>query len=260
MIEQTLLQFKNIGDKKLKKLLRAGYDSWDKVLCNIDTIPLESNQKKYLVTQIQQWKEKLVQRDLSFLVNNLRGVDKWTVLHDFFTEASYFDIETDGLGHDCRITVIVCLHKGKLHKFVRDENLNDFIHVLENVQLMVSFNGLSFDAPVVNRHFQLKEFPVPHIDLRWICFQKNLRGGLKSIEKQLQIQRPESLQDVGGAQAVLLWNEWENNYNQDARNKLVQYCAADVVALKLVSAKILKMYDKDVDANDAWELWRSIEN
>ncbi|MCB1192441.1 MAG: ribonuclease H-like domain-containing protein [Leptospiraceae bacterium] len=246
MIEEAFLHFKRVGKKTLERLKGYGIQNWYDVLKLQNTNVISKNLVNSLVEEIHFYLDVLETENISCLVNNFKGEDKWRILGRYFDRLSYFDIETDGLGYDSRITLIVCYHKGRLYEFVRHENLEGFLDLLNDIELLVSFNGQSFDVPWVRHAFHIPELPCPHIDLRWVCKKIGLEGGLKSIEWDLGIQRPSDLIGVGGYEAVLLWDRWERWNDVEAKRKLIRYCSADVLSLQIVTAKVLKLQGLEV--------------
>ena len=130
---------------------------------------------------------------------------------------------------------------------------------LQELKLIVSFNGTSFDVPVVMQNFRIHEFPVPHLDLRWICYHEGIRGGLKEIEKILNIKRPADLSGVDGMEAVLLWERWVRLNEQSSLEKLIKYCSADVLSLVKLSEKILSKKLKNFTAIDDGKIWELLD-
>ena len=169
--------------------------------------------------------------DIQYFVETFHSQDKWRILSQYLDRCSYFDIETTGLEYDDTITLIVCWHRGKLHTFVEHENLDDFLDLLDDVELLVSFNGSTFDVPRVLDGFHIPELPCPHVDLRWPCYYADLPGGLKQITSHLGLERPADLQDADGSLAVELWSQWQLQKNAEARELLIRYCAADVLLM-----------------------------
>ena len=51
--------------------------------------------------------------------------------------------------------------------------------------LVVTFNGTSFDLPFIRRAFPNISLPAVHIDLRFVMRRLGYRGGLKKIEKEI---------------------------------------------------------------------------
>ena len=69
------------------------------------------------------------------------------------------------------------------------------------------------------------------------CWQKNLYGGLKSVERQLGVER--RLVDMNGWEAVRLWWKYVESFDLDALDRLLEYNKEDVVNLKTLKAKLL---------------------
>ena len=109
------------------------------------------------------------------------------------------------------------------------------------------------------RTYHIPEFPCPHIDLRWQCYHQEHKGGLKQIEHTQNINRPEDLQGVDGAEAVWLWFRWKQYQDQKARERLLRYCAADVLTLQLVCASLLRNLDVTVETPGHEDLWALLD-
>jgi hypothetical protein len=62
------------------------------------------------------------------------------------------------------------------------------------------------------------------------CWQKNLFGGLKAVERQLRIDR--KLKGVSGYDAIWLWWRYQNHNDEMALKKLLEYNREDLVNLK----------------------------
>lgn len=200
--------------------------------------------------------DALHNNDIHFLVKNFSPSNHWRILEEYFKEISYFDVETTGLTrYDSVITVIVCFHKGRLYTYLRGENLNEFLDLLEDVALLASYNGNSFDLPFVLDSFHIPELPCPHIDLRWVCYHADLKGGLKAIEAKCGINRPVDLIGIDGFEAVYLWNKWLNEKDSDAKKKLIRYCQADVISLIYILQKTLSRYGVKNSPEDTINLY-----
>lgn len=173
--------------------------------------------------------------EIRYFTDRFASQDKWRILSHFLDQASYFDIETVGLEYNAAITVICCWHEGQLHTFVEHENLDDFLELLDEISLLVSFNGSSFDVPRLLDTFHIPELPCAHLDMRWTCFHQGLTGGLKEIADRAGIVRPMDLQSADGELAVRLWFDWRNRQNRAARELLIRYCASDVLMLIMLA-------------------------
>lgn len=255
MIRQAFQHFRGIGAERLRRLQEAGIRDWDELAAFTDNLSLGDTGRARLRAEIEQCDRAIAERNMHYLVESFGGSDQWRILAHFFPSASYFDIETSGLDLDSHVTVVSCYHRDRVYNFVHGENMEAFLDLLEDVELLVSFNGASFDVPQILKLYHIPDLPCAHIDLRWLCYHAAMPGGLKSIEKRLGINRPRDLQGVDGEEAVWLWRLWENQGQEKARQQLLRYCSADSVSLKLLSAKLLSMNDVQVECPAPDELW-----
>ena len=109
-----------------------------------------------------------------------------------------------------------------------------FLELLDDVTLLATFNGSSFDVPRILDAFHIPELPCPHVDLRWMCHHQGWKGGLKDIAEALGITRPADLVQADGALAIRLWHLWTGRRDRPAREQLLRYCGADVLLLLML--------------------------
>jgi hypothetical protein len=69
------------------------------------------------------------------------------------------------------------------------------------------------------------------------CWRRNLYGGLKRVERKLDIKR--SLAEIDGYEAVRLWWRYVNDDNEDALRTLLEYNKEDVLNLKTLRERLL---------------------
>lgn len=115
---------------------------------------------------------------------------------------------------------------------VNDLNLYES---LAGVATIVTFNGSSFDLPMIRKRLlaDLKaEFD--HRDLLYVCRRKGLRGGLKVVEQILGIGRATA--GISGWDAPRLWHRYEAYNDQSALATLLAYNIEDVVNLATLEA------------------------
>lgn len=236
---------------RLKQLHALGVRTWNDVVQNPKGVP--STLRPALVDECDRCLQALSVGDIHYLVERLAPTDKWRILAHLLEQTSYFDIETQGLECDAPITVIACWHKGQLHNFVEHENLDEFLTLLDDVTLLASFNGSSFDVPRVLDNFHIPRLPCPHLDLRWLCYHQGLRGSLKRITARLGIDRPSDLEATDGALAIHLWHAWVAKQDLAAREHLLRYCAADVLLLVMLAQKLV---DRSIISHD--DLWAQL--
>ncbi len=106
---------------------------------------------------------------------------------------------------------------------------------LEGVTTLVTFNGSSFDLPVIRKRLYAdlkKEFA--HHDLLYICRRQGLHGGLKIVEQRLGIQRESA--GISGWDAPRLWHRYTTYSDQAALETLLCYNREDVVNLAVLEA------------------------
>lgn len=255
VIEQTFLHAPGVGPMTEAKIKEQGYSNWRSVLQQPEALPLGPRTRASLLQALVHSQQALAQNDITYFIEHFAVKEQWRILAAYFDRISYFDIETSGLSFDAYVTCVACYHQGQLYRFVRGENLDDFLDLLEEVDLLVSFNGSSFDIPQLLHTWHIPEFPCPHVDLRWQCYHDQLTGGLKQVETELGIMRPEDLQGVDGAEAVWLWLRWQQYADHAAREKLLRYCAADVLTLQMVTSALLRTKGVAVQGPSPEELW-----
>ncbi len=155
---------------------------------------------------------------------------------------AYLDIETTGLSCYSRITVVgVYLENGSDGRFlqlvgdgVAPENL---LKALDGADSLFTYNGTSFDLRLIKANLGVDLAQrLRHYDLMYDCWQNNLYGGLKAVEKQLGL--PRKLKDMNGYQAVLLWQRYQRYEDYDALAKLLEYNKEDVLNLKYLKNKL----------------------
>jgi len=239
LIDQTFLHCPGIGPKTDRRLKKLGFLNWQECLDRSSDLPFSTSGTEKFLAAIRESLRALEKQDLTFLSTHLPPSEHWRILSRYFTDATFFDIETTGLSHyDSMTTVIAAYHQGQLHTFVYGENLDEFLQLVDKSTLLVTFNGNSYDIPFLENSFNIPTIGCPYIDLRWICYHQGYRGGLKAIEKQLGVSRPKEIQDVDGYEAVLLFERWQRGAT-DARDKLICYCQSDVLATYLTAGRLL---------------------
>ena len=224
---------------------------WGDIISRPHCIPLGPRSQERLLLETTESLEALEADNISYFAERFSTSEQWRVLAKYFPRASFLDTETTGLSiYREKITTAACYHRGKMHVFMRNENLKDLLALLEEVELLISFNGKSFDVHFVLNEFNIPSLPCPHIDLRWICYHSGLRKGLKEIERHCGIKRRTEIENVDGYEAVLLWNDWISNKKVASRERLLQYCKADVVALVQISREVLARNKVSVNIPD----------
>lgn len=237
--ENSFIHIPGIGEKTEKKYWKQGLTHWDHVkdsgkLSDSKKQELEKAEKNLEVGNSIYFKEKFPSQSL------------WRIYENFSEQACFFDIETTGLSPERNKTTTVSFYQaGESKTLIRGQDLTKerLEEELFESKLLVSFNGKRFDAPFLEKNFDLN-IQTPHIDLMYPAKRIGLSGGLKKIEKQLQIQR--ELEDIDGREAVRLWKKYEKNGNENALEKLVKYNQYDAVNLQELTEIIVKRLDNEI--------------
>jgi uncharacterized protein len=150
---------------------------------------------------------------------------------------AYLDIETTGLSsYYGEVTVIgIYLVKGDDCNFVqlvgKEITPEKLMEVLKEVETIYTYNGSRFDLPYIEDTLGVNLCDhFGHQDLMYDCWRNHLRGGLKSVERQLGIKREST--GVDGYQAVILWKRYCNYGDERALATLLAYNREDVVNLR----------------------------
>lgn len=259
MIRGAFAHFPGIGPHRLRRLQQAGVQDWRILLEDPKVAGLGAVGQARLREAVESCEQAVQCDDIAFLVDRFKQQDRWRILGTFFARATFFDIETSGLDRDSDVTLVSCLHRDRLYSFLRGQSLDRFLEVLDDVDLLVSFNGTSFDVPRIEDAFHIPACPCPHLDLRWLCYHASMSGGLKAIETEIGIERPADLRSIDGEQACWLWGMWEQDGDAKARHVLERYCGADVLTLKLVAAHLLEANGCKVSCESAALLWSKLD-
>lgn len=150
--------------------------------------------------------------------------------------SAYLDIETTGLSHySAELTVIgIHIENGcdEVIQMVGDDiSSAALVETLRNVDRIYTYNGSRFDLPFIRQKLDVDLTDCCfHTDLMYSCWRRDLKGGLKAVERQLGIAR--KLTDVDGWVAVQLWHEYKRNGCVNSLNRLLEYNKEDVLNLK----------------------------
>ncbi len=259
VLEQCFVHLPHVGPSCERALRAEGIACWNDILntpfpaAGLDLFAWEDVRRG-----AEESARALARDDAAYFVSRFPPAELWRVLAHWFEAASYFDIETSGLEADSIVTLVCCYHDGHPLRFLAGDNLDDFLPLLENVRLLVSFNGASFDVPRVLDRFHIPELPCPHVDLRWLCRHAGWRGGLKKIEHEQGLRRPSDLEGLGGAEAVWLWRAWSERGDARARRTLERYCSADTAMLRMLAAKICAQLGAEIAVPSEADLWEQI--
>lgn len=253
MLKKTFLHIPGIGERKEKLLWENGIVKWEDALKkNIVLNSFTDDLLKKLQHYTRISLKKLKNRDLSFFGEYIPKKFLWRIFEEFYEEAVYLDIETTYINNPHNqqtITLVGILKKNKYFAFIKGDNLNELPNFLQHTKLLITFYGSVFDVPTILKGFPFLKISSPHIDLCFALKQLGYKGGLKSIEKQLNIIRENDIGELSGYDAPILWERYLNG-NVNALNTLIKYNKADVCNLKpLMEIAYKKLCEREFAIN-----------
>lgn len=228
MLEQTFCHLPGVGAKTEQGLWAAGVHHWREVAGH-PGVP--ARRAALFAQQAGESLERLAAGDVPYFAERLPSNQHWRLFQHFRHRLAYLDIETTGLGNPGDHITTIALYDGTtLRHYIHGENLPEFRHDILAYDLLVTFNGKSFDIPFIESSFNIA-LRTPHIDLRYVLASLGYRGGLKQIEHTLGFDRGE-LTDIDGYFAVLLWHDYARKGNRAALETLLAYNMVDTVNLE----------------------------
>ena len=243
-LERTFCHCAGVGPTTEARLWRSGVGGWSDVLMGRARGLVSASLGDRLLDTVAQSQAKLASADARWFAKVLPPSEHWRAHDALGDRIAFLDIETTGsFGED--LTTVVGIHDGNtLHQFVRHENLRDWLDLIADRTLLVTFSGASFDLPFLRREFGVP-LDVLHIDLCPLLRKLGYKGGLKSVEQQLGLARPDSTAGLTGHDAVRLWFDWEHNDNTDALETLLAYNAEDVLNMRhLLAFALERMHER----------------
>ena len=242
MIRRTFQLIRGVGPSREKGLWSEGIARWDDFPAPGGPVALSEKQDDGARARLAQARELLAARDLRALAAMVPKREHWRLFSEFRDDAVFFDIETEGVTGGP--TVVSLFHAEGFEVFLKGRDLDRVPAAMGRWPLWVSFNGATFDVPVLSRFLEMPE-PALHLDLRHVCRRLGWRGGLKHLEDTLGFGRPQHLRGVDGLDAVFLWRFWHSSKDVAALRLLVEYNLYDSIQLRTLAARA---YNRGVEA------------
>ena len=235
MLQQTFIHIPGVGRQTEQDLWEHGIHSWD----DADRFEkrfgaVGARLHQILDEYIPLSRAALRRKDAGFFGRLSRLGEAWRLFPEFADNCVYLDIETTGLSPVFDTVTMVGLYDGRRYEvFIQGDNLQDFPTHLRDYSVVITFNGAGFDLRFLRLAFPDLELPPIHIDLRWVTRRLGMRGGLKAIEAELGLNRAESVEEMTGYDATVLWAQYLRG-EKSALDRLIQYNTEDVVHLKAI--------------------------
>ncbi|MCW3096007.1 MAG: hypothetical protein JWL77_1625 [Chthonomonadaceae bacterium] len=228
LLEATFTHAQGIGPTTERRLWQAGARDWQSYLDVPDTTwPLTAAQRALLTPTIEESRLRLEAEDFAWFAKLLPASEHWRAVPAFGHRLAFVDIETTGGMDPSDLTVVGIFDGHTMRHFVKGVNLHEVPDALADAAMLITFFGTGFDIPFLKRAFPQMPLPQMHVDLCYLLKKLGYRGGLKSIENQLGIQRSNATTGLSGWDAVRLWHEFRAG-RQKSLEVLLEYNAEDV--------------------------------
>lgn len=233
MIRATFQLVRGLGPRRERALWAAGLRDWTDVLGATATdlrLPLKlCDELKVAVEELRACFEA---NDLVGVATRMPTGEHWRLFEAFESRAVYLDIETD---REEGVTVVGLLDREGPRCLLAGRDLARVPGYVPADCLLVTFNGASFDVPMLRKHFEAWQAPPAHMDLRHVWNRLGHWGGLKALEDAVGIGRPAHLKHLDGSHASWLWQHARLG-DRAALTKLVEYNLYDVINLRTLAA------------------------
>ncbi|RLM57542.1 exonuclease [Halobellus sp. Atlit-31R] len=242
-IENSFVPASGVGATRERSLWESGILTWEEF--DPASAPLGEKTGERVESFVAEALERLDDGDVEYFGERFPSGETWRFYENFREDALFFDIETTGLdAHRENVTTVSFTQGGETTTLVRGEDLTDeaLREQFRDAPLVVSFNGKQFDVPFLEDNFALS-VDAPHLDLMYPCRRIDLTGGLKSIEKQVGIDRDRP--DLSGRDAVRLWYQYERDGDDGALDTLVSYNRDDTENLRNLADVVARRLHAD---------------
>jgi len=229
MLPSTFIFLQGIGESTERLLWDAGITSWEAFLQSATLPKISVSRKALYDTILEEAHAQWQQHNSRYFGKILKAREHWRLYPHYRANTAFIDIETNGVPPPYgEITLVGIYGRGRMTTLIQGETLSEsrLQDELAPYDLLVTFFGSGFDIPFLKTTYPDLMLDHPHFDLCFAARRLGLKGGLKSIEHELECDRDISLKGLTGWDAVRLWEEWQNG-QKASRELLIAYNEAD---------------------------------
>lgn len=231
MLRETFVHLPGIGLETERRLWEQGCASWDCFLDSSNEYSVGSASREAARRELIRSTAALEEGHHQYFARKLRQRHAWRAWPEFKHSCVYLDIETDGSTSPDAVTLIG-LYDGKSFQcLTKGDDIESFRDVISRYSMIVTFFGMGFDIPMLEKRFQGLIFDQIHLDLCHLFKMVGIKGGLKRIERDQGIFRSDQTAGLTGFDAVKLWRDHLRG-RPGALDTLVAYNREDVVNLE----------------------------
>ncbi len=226
MIRESFVFLEKCSTRRELSFWKQGIKDWQEFLGKEKIIGIAVAKKEFYNRKIREAQQALSVDNATYFVGKLPGKEMWRLYPHFKEDCCFLDIETDSYG---KVVLVGISNYYNTNTFVRGFNLekNLLEKELGKYKIIITFNGSSFDLPKLKKQLQL-EVGMPHIDLKPLCVNLGLKGGLKEVERILNLKRPAHLY----GNPVELWKAFHASGDKEYLELLIDYNKEDIENLK----------------------------
>lgn len=227
------------GPRREQRLWEAGVTEWSQYAAAASGAQLRGEADAALRQAIATARAALASEDADRLASLLPTAERWRLFGALNEDAAYLDIETndDVIGF-ASISAIGWLDRRGVRLLLAGRDLERFPELARGWSMLVTFNGLSFDVPILRRAFPEWQPPAAHVDLRHLLARIGVCGGLKAIEARLSalhLRRPGHLAGLTSTNTGWLFRRGREGDVESLR-RFAEYNLYDVIALPTLMA------------------------
>jgi uncharacterized protein len=234
MIKNSFIFLEKIGKNAEQNIWQQGIPDWQDFIKAGKIKGISKIKKHYYNRKLKEAQQALADNNPSYFIGKLPQVQMWRLYNGYRDETCFLDIEVDGCG---KIILVGISNYYNTNMFVRGVNLEKSLieKELSKYKVIITFNGGAFDLPKLKKELSIK-VNVPHIDLKPLCVNLGLSGGLKEVEKKLGLGRPNHLY----GNPVDLWKAFHASGDREYLDLLIDYNKEDCENLKGVMNYVYK--------------------